>query len=68
MNWRPEEEVDEDEKKQALRLMRRDEAMAIVMTMIESQIGQKVPLEAATDAAIKQAPKVMAYLDDGFEV
>lgn len=64
MDWRPENEVEEEEKKQAVKIMRRDEAAIIVMSMIEAQISKGVGAEIATDAAIAQAPKVLKFLDD----
>jgi hypothetical protein len=68
MDWRPENEVDEDEKQQALRLMQRDEAMAIVMTMVEAQIEKGIDTARAVDVAIEQAPKIMDFLNGQFKV
>jgi hypothetical protein len=68
MGWSPEEEVNEEEKQQALKLMQRDEAMAIIMTMVESQIAKGINTIEAVDVAIGQAPKIMDFLNKKFKV
>ena len=64
MGWRPENEVDDEEKEQGKRIMLREEATTIIMTIIEAQIAKGIDAAKATDVAIDQAPKIMKYLDD----
>lgn len=64
MDWRPENEVEEEEKEQGKRIMLRDEACSIIMSMIEAQVTRKVDIDEAVDAAIINAPKVLRFLDD----
>ena len=64
MGWRPENEVDDEEKEQGKRIMLREEATTIIMSIIEAQIAKGIDAVAATDVAIDQAPKILKFLND----
>jgi len=55
MNWKPEEEVNEEELKAAKQLLKREEAVTIVLNLVEQ--GRSI------EEACNQTTEVIAYLN-----
>jgi len=61
MDWQP--EADRVEQERMNKILKREEMLAIAMTMVEAQIKSGVKLSEAVAKSLIQTPKIIEFID-----